>query len=61
MVWIGPAALDRPAGLGREGGRGVRGVIDAVFGDPGDQVHGLILLSHQRHFDALLRRLPVAA
>ena len=34
MVWIGPAALDPPAGLGREGGRGVRGVFDAVFGDP---------------------------
>lgn len=34
MVWIGPAALDPPAGLGREGGRGFRGVFDAVFGDP---------------------------
>ena len=34
-VWIGPPALDLPAGLGREGGRGVRRVFDAVFGDPG--------------------------
>ena len=35
LVWIGPAALDLPAGLGGEGGRGVRGVFDAVFSDPG--------------------------
>ena len=52
LVWIGPAALDLPAGLGCEGGRGVRGVLDAVLGDPGvalakesgltAQVHGLI-------------------
>ena len=69
LVWIGPAAFDPPAGLGREGGRGVRGVFDAVLGDPGvalakepgltAQVHGLILRAHQRHFDSLLRRLPV--
>ena len=63
LVWIGPAALDPPAGLGREGGRGVLGIFDAVFSDPGvalakePQVHGLILRAHQRHFDALLRRL----
>ena len=24
LVWIGPPALDPPAGLGREGGRGYR-------------------------------------
>ena len=35
LVRIGPAALDPPAGLGGEGGRGVRGVFDAVLGDPG--------------------------
>ena len=35
LVWIGPAALDPPAGLSREGGRGVRGVLDALLGDPG--------------------------
>ena len=54
LVWIGPAALDPPAGLGREGGRGVRRLFDAVLGDPGvalakepgltAQVHGLIYL-----------------
>ena len=69
LVWIAPTPLDPPAGLVREGGRGVRGVFDAVFSDsdvalakePGltAQVHGLILRAHQRHFDALLRRLPV--
>ena len=35
LVWIGPATLGPPAGLGREGGRGARGVFDAVFSDPG--------------------------
>ena len=69
LVWIGPPALDPPAGLGRAGGRGIRRVFDAVLGDPGSalakepsltaQVHGLILCAHQRHFDALLRRLPL--
>ena len=68
LVWIVPAALDPPAGLGCEGGRGVRGVFDAVFGDPGvalaeepgftAQVHSLILPAHQGHFDALLLGLP---
>ena len=69
LVRIGPAALDPPAGLGREGGRSVKYSPDAVLGDPGipltkepgltAQVHGPILCAHQRHFDALLRRLPV--
>ena len=69
LVWIDPAALDPLAGLGREGGRGIRKVFDAVFGDSGvalakepgltAQLHGLILHAHQRHFDALVPRLPL--
>ena len=69
LVWIAPTPLDPPAGLVREGGRGVRGVFDAVFSDSDvalakesgltAQLHGLILRAHQRHFDALLRPLPV--
>lgn len=69
LVWLAPTPLDPPAGLVREGGRGVRGVFDAVLSDsdvalakePGltAQVHGLILRAHQRDFDALLRRLSV--
>ena len=69
LVWISPTPLDPPAGLVREGDHGAPRVPDAVFSDsdvamakePGltAQVHGLILRAYQRHFDALLRRLPV--
>ena len=70
LVRIGPAALNLPTGLGRDGGCGARGVFDAVFADPGvalakesgltPQMHGLILSAQQHHVDALLLCLPAS-